>query len=161
MTATTTEIMDTAVRASIVVDATAERAFEVFTADIGSWWPPEHHIIGEVAGMTFEPFVGGNVIDHGVNGTECRWARVLAYEPPARLVISWDLNVRFEIETDAAKTSEIEIRFVEEEPGRTRVTVEHRHLDRHGEGWEQMRAAVGAPDGWGLGLSRLAVGLAA
>ena len=94
--------------------------------------------------MVFEPRVGGRVYDRGVDGSECRWARVLAYEPPDRFVISWDINTDWELETDLERTSEVEVRFVAEAPERTRVELEHRNLDRHGEGWEErMRDAVG------------------
>jgi uncharacterized protein YndB with AHSA1/START domain len=156
-TTPTTQTTDTAVRTSIVVDAPAARAFEVFTAQIGTWWPATHHILqAELAEMVFEPRAGGNIVDRGVDGSECRWARVLVYEPPTRVVFSWDISLAWQIETDPAKASEIEVRFVEEAPGRTRVLLEHRNLDRHGDGWEQMRSAVGAPNGWGLGLTRFA-----
>ncbi len=156
-----TQTTQTSVERSVVVDAPAERAFTVFTEGIGSWWTPEHHILqGELAEMVFEPRVGGHVIDRGVDGSECRWARVLVYEPPARVVISWDINVQWQLESDPDRTSEIEVRFVPEGPARTRVELEHRHLDRHGEGWEQMRDAVGSPDGWNVGLARLAARLA-
>ena len=152
----------TAVRATTVVDASAERAFEVFTSEIGTWWHPEHHILqAELAEMVFEPRVGGHIIDRGVDGSECRWARVLVYEPPSRVVITWDINLEWTLEHDPARTSEIEIRFVEEEPGRTRVLLEHRHLERHGGGWEQMRDAVGSPNGWDAGLGRFAAQAAA
>ena len=158
----TTQTTDTAVTTSIVVEAPADKAFEVFTADIGSWWPPEHHIIqAPLAGMVFEPRVGGNVYDKGTDGSECRWSRVLAYDPPSRVVISWDISLSWELETDPAKASEIEVRFTPEDDSRTRVTIEHRHLDRHGEGWQQMRDAVGAPNGWNSNLTRLAARLAA
>jgi uncharacterized protein YndB with AHSA1/START domain len=151
----------TAVQASIVVDTPVERAFEVFTAEIGTWWPPEHHILqSELADMVFEPHVGGHVFDRGADGTECRWARVLAYEPPTRFVISWDINLAWQIETDPACTSEIEVRFLEDGPDRTRVVLEHRHLERHGDGWEQMRDAVKSPGGWPLGLERFASAVA-
>jgi hypothetical protein len=100
--------------------------------------------------------VGGHVYDRGVDGSECRWARVLAFEPPERFVISWDINLRWELETDPERTSEIEVRFLAEAPDRTRVELEHRNLDRHGEGWEGMRGAVGSPNGWGAGLRRFA-----
>jgi uncharacterized protein YndB with AHSA1/START domain len=149
------------VTAEIVVDAPVERAFEVFTADIGSWWPAEHHILqSPLAKMVFEPRVGGHVYDVGTDGSECRWARVLAYEPPDRIVFSWDITLGWQIETDPANTSEVEVRFGADGPDRTRVQLEHRHLDRHGEGWEGMRDAVGAPEGWGLGMRRLAERLA-
>lgn len=147
----------TSVSSSILVRAPVERVFTVFTDDIGSWWPPEHHILqGELAKMVFEPRVGGHVYDVGADGSECRWARVLAYEPPHRVVFSWDIDLQWQVETDPAKTSEVEVRFVAEGPEATRVELEHRHLDRHGDGWEPMRDAVGSPDGWGVGLERLA-----
>jgi hypothetical protein len=106
--------------------------------------------------MVFEPRQGGHVYDRGVDGSECRWARVLTYDPPLRFVISWDINLQWELEKDPEKTSEIEVRFVAEGSDRTRVELEHRNLDRHGEGWGQMSAAVGSPDGWGVGLRRFA-----
>jgi uncharacterized protein YndB with AHSA1/START domain len=148
---------DTSVQSSIVVDAPVERAFSVFTEDIGTWWPPEHHILqAELAEMVFELREGGHVYDRGVDGSECRWARVLVYEPPNRLVISWDISLQWQLESDPQRASEVEVRFVPDGPSRTRVELEHRHLDRHGESWEQMRDAVGSPDGWGQGLGRFA-----
>jgi uncharacterized protein YndB with AHSA1/START domain len=151
-----TQIASTAVRCSIVVNAPIDRAFSVFTDDIGSWWPEEHHVLqAELAEMVFEPRQGGHVYDRGVDGSECRWARVLVYEPPARVVISWDISPQWQLESNPKRTSEVEIRFVAEAPDRTRVELEHRNLDRHGEGWQQMRDAVGSPGGWELGLSRL------
>jgi len=149
----TMQATETSVRTSIVVEAPIERAFSVFTEDIGSRWSPEHHILeAELAEMVFEPREGGHVYDRGVDGSVCRWARVLAYEPPHRVVISWDINTQWQLETDLERTSEVEVRFVAEASDRTRVELEHRNLDRHGQGWEQMRDAVGSPDGWPEGL---------
>ena len=153
----TTQIADTAVRTSIVVDASQQLAFDVFTQDMGGWWPPDHHILeGELAEMVFELREGGRIYDVGVDGSECQWARVLAFEPPERVVISWDITTHWKLETDPARTSEVEVRFVAEGPERTRVELEHRHLDRHGEGWQNMRGAVGSPGGWQGGLQRFA-----
>jgi uncharacterized protein YndB with AHSA1/START domain len=150
-----TDTQTTAVITSIVVDATPERAFEVFTEDMGSWWPKEHHIIeAPLSHMVFERREGGNVYDVGSDGSECRWARVLAYEPPNRIVFSWDISLQWQIETDPARASEVEVRFVPDGAARTRVELEHRHIDRHGEGWEGMRDAVGSEGGWGVGLQR-------
>jgi uncharacterized protein YndB with AHSA1/START domain len=148
---------DAPVTASIVVDTPLERAFTVFTDDIGSWWAPDHHILdGDLAEMIFEPRVGGHVYDRAVDGSECRWARVLAYEPPHRVVLSWDITLQWKLETDPSKTSEVEVRFIAEGPRRTRVELEHRGIERHGEGWEQMRDAVASPGGWPSGLRRYA-----
>ena len=153
---------DTSVTTSIEVDAPAERAFTVFTDGIESWWNPDHHIIeAPLAGMVFEPLVGGRIYDKGTDGSVCAWARVLAYEPPSRLVFSWDISLHWQIETDPARCSEVEVRFIPQGPDRTRVELEHRHLDRHGAGWESMRSAVSAADGWGSGLARFAAVLGA
>jgi uncharacterized protein YndB with AHSA1/START domain len=148
---------DTSVRTSIVVETPIERAFSVFTEGMASWWPEDHHILeADLAEMVFEPRVGGHIYDRGVDGSECRWARVLAYEPPSRLVFSWNVNLQWRLETDPAKASEVEVRFVAEDADRTRVELEHRKLERHGEGWEQMRDAVGSPGGWGRGMGLFA-----
>jgi uncharacterized protein YndB with AHSA1/START domain len=153
----TSQATDTAVQTSVVVSASQDHAFSVFTADIGSWWPPEHHILqGELAEMVFEPHVGGSVYDRATDGTECRWGHVLAYDPPRRFVITWNINLQWELEPDPAKVSEIEVSFVPQAPTETRVELTHRHLDRHGPGWEQMRDGVASPDGWGQGLARFA-----
>jgi uncharacterized protein YndB with AHSA1/START domain len=145
MTTATTTSVSTAVD----VDAPVEHAFDVFTTGIGTWWDPNHHILdAPLAEMVFEPSVGGNIIDRGTDGSECRWARVLTYDPPNRVVFSWDISTRWQIETDPARTSEVEVVFTAIADRRTRVVLTHRHLDRHGEGWEQMRDAVG--QGWNL-----------
>jgi uncharacterized protein YndB with AHSA1/START domain len=152
-----TPAAETSVRTEVVVEAPIERAFSVFTEDFGGFKPPEHNILGvELAETVFEPRVGGNIVDRGVDGSECRWARVLAYEPPNRVVFSWDLNQQWQIETDVEKTSEVEVRFVAEAPARTRVELEHRNLDRHGEGWEGIGEGVGGEGGWPLYLQRFA-----
>lgn len=139
----------TTVTTSIEVDAPIARAFHVFTAEIGTWWDDDKHILdAELAEMVFEPFVGGGIIDRGVDGSECRWARILAYDPPHRVCFSWDITTSWQIETDPSRASEVEIAFTPITPQRTSVVLTHRHLDRHGEGWEEMRAAVGR--GWNL-----------
>lgn len=156
-----TQTSETSVQSTIVVDAPIERAFTVFTDGMASWWPREHHILQvEVAEIVFEPREGGRIYDRGVDGSECHWARVLAYEPPTRVVFSWDISLQWQLEPDPQRTSEVEVRFVAEGANRTRVELEHRNLERHGEGWEQMRDAVASPDGWGLGLRNFAAGLA-
>jgi uncharacterized protein YndB with AHSA1/START domain len=150
----------TTVQESIVVEAPIERAFEVFTSEMESWWPPDHHILdAPLARMVVEPRVGGHIYDVGTDDSECRWARVLAFEPPTRLVFTWDINLQWQIETDHDKTSEIEVRFIPEGDSRTRVELEHRNLDRHGDGWENMRGAVGSPGGWARGMNRFAAAI--
>jgi uncharacterized protein YndB with AHSA1/START domain len=140
---------DTSVRTTVQVDVPIEQAFKVFTEGMGTWWNADHHIIEvPLKEMIFEPHVGGRIYDLGVDGSTCVWARVLAYEPSTRLVFSWDIGLDWKIETDLSKTSEVEVRFFEDGPASTRVELEHRNLDRHGDGWESMRAGVGSANGW-------------
>jgi uncharacterized protein YndB with AHSA1/START domain len=146
---------ETSVRTQIVVAAPIERAFRVFTEQFDRIKAREHNMLGvDIAETVFESRVGGHVYDRGVDGSQCRWARVLAYEPPHRLVISWDINPQWQIETDLDRTSEVEVRFVSESPERTRVELEHRNLERHGQGWDSMRAGVASENGWPLYLQR-------
>lgn len=145
----TTQMEATSVITAIDVQAPVDHAFRVFTEGIGSWWDPGHHILeAELAEMVFEPYVGGHIIDRGTDGSECRWSRVLVYDPPSRVCFSWDIGLNWQLEPDPAKASEIEVVFTAEGPALTRVVLTHRHLDRHGDGWESMRAAV--KEGWSL-----------
>ncbi len=158
----TTQAADTTVRTAVTVNTPIERAFDVFTQKMGTWWPETHHIIeGELAEMVFEPRVGGSIYDRTTDGNETRWARVLAYDPPNRLVFSWDISSQWQIETDPDKTSQVEVTFTADGPDRTHVVLEHSKLDAHGEGWEQHRDMVGAQDGWQLSLDAFAKAAAA
>jgi uncharacterized protein YndB with AHSA1/START domain len=154
MTSTTEE---TTVRHQIVVEVSAERAFRVFTEQLDQIKPREHNLLDvPVVATVFERHVGGSVFDRGEDGSECRWARVLAFEPPDRFVISWDISPQWQLETDTDRTSEVEVRFVAEGATRTRVELEHRHLDRHGPGWVSERDGVDGASGWPLYLQRFA-----
>lgn len=147
----------TTVRNTIVVNAPADRAFRVFTEGFGRFKPREHNLLRvEIAQTVFEPRVGGHIYDRGVDGSECRWARILAYEPPNRVVFSWDISPRWQVEADLTKSSEVEVRFIAETPQRTRVELEHRNLERHGDGWEGIRDGVANDHGWPLYLRRYA-----
>ena len=148
---------DTSVRSEIVVEASIDRAFEVFTQQFDRIKPREHNMLDvDIAESVFEPRPGGRVFDRGVDGSECQWARVLAYEPPERIVFTWDISPYWQIETNLDKASEVEVLFISETPERTRVELEHRNLDRHGEGWEGMREGVRSGNGWPLYLQRFA-----
>jgi uncharacterized protein YndB with AHSA1/START domain len=152
-----TQVQDTSVRTEIVVEAPLERAFTVFTEGFGRFKPPERNLLEvEIAQTIFEPRVGGYLYDRGVDGSECRWARVLAYLPPHRVVLSWDISPQWRLETDPEKTREWEVPFFSETPQRTRVELEHRNLQRHGERWEAEREGVAGEGGWPLYLQRFA-----
>ena len=152
---THTQVPSTTVRCAIVVEAPIEQAFRVFTEDFDRIKPREHNVLGvDIAETVFEPRVGGRIFDRGVDGSEFHWARVLAIEPPHRVVFSWDLNPQFQVESDLDRTSEVEVRFIAESAERTRVELEHRNLDRHGPGWEGERDAVASGGGWLLYLER-------
>jgi uncharacterized protein YndB with AHSA1/START domain len=152
-----TQAAQTSISTEVVVEAPIERAFRVFTEDFDRIKPREHNMLEvEIAETVFEAQEGGRIYDRGVDGSECQWARVLAYEPPDRVVFSWDISPQWQIESDLEKTSEVEVRFIAETPDRTRVVLEHRNLHRHGEGWEGEREAVGGEGGWPLYLERFA-----
>ena len=149
------------VRKQIVVEAPLDQAFTAFTERFGDFKPPEHNLLGApIAETVFEPRVGGHLYDRGVDGSVCRWARILAYEPPHRVVFSWDISPQWQLESDLDNTSEVEVRFVAEGAGRTRVELEHRHIDRHGPGWQSVSDGVEGDAGWPLYLDRFAALLA-
>jgi uncharacterized protein YndB with AHSA1/START domain len=107
-----------------------ERAFEVFTASMHTWWPSIYHIgQADMAAAVLEPHEGGRWYERGVDGTECEWGRVLVWEPPLRLVVTWQINGYWSYDPDPDHASEIEIRFTADGTD-TIVELEHRHLDR-------------------------------
>lgn len=154
---THTQVPVTTVRHSIVVQAPLEVAFRVFTEEFDRIKPREHNLLSaEIAETVFERRVGGYIYDRGVDGSECRWARVLWYEPPRRLVISWDISPSWQIEIDPDKTSEVEVLFAADGENRTRVRLEHRNLDRHGDDWRALRDGIAGDEGWTRYLRRFA-----
>lgn len=156
----TTQADQATVRREIVVSAPIERAFRVFTERFDQIKPREHNMLGvPIAESVFEPQAGGRVYDRGGDGSECVWGQVLAYEPPDRIVFTWDIGPTWQLETDPARRSEVELRFMAESDSRTRVELEHRYLDRHGDGWEGLAMGVGADDGWPMYLNRFAAAI--
>jgi uncharacterized protein YndB with AHSA1/START domain len=151
----TTQANPTSIRTDVVVDAPQDRAFRVFVEQFDQVKPREHNMLAvDIEESVFEARAGGRVYDRGVDGSECQWARVLAYEPPERLLFTWDISPHWQIESDLDRASEVEVRFIQESPDRTRVELEHRHLDRHGDGWEGLREGVAGDQGWPLYLGR-------
>lgn len=153
---------DLVVRRQVVVDAPLDRAFQLFVERFGDVKPKDHNLLASpIVETRFEPCVGGHIYDRAEDGSECHWARVLVYEPPERVVFSWDIGPTWQIEPDEANASEVEVRFVAEGDRRTRVELEHRHLDRHGPGWEAVRGGVGSSGGWTLYLENYVTVVAA
>jgi uncharacterized protein YndB with AHSA1/START domain len=145
------------VRKSVIVNIGVERAFELFVNRFDAFKPREHNLLPvPISETVFEPRVGGHIYDVGTDGSVCKWARVLAYEPPSRVVFSWDIGPTWQLETDPAKASEVEVRFIAEADTRTRVELEHRHLERHGRDWGALADGVDGDAGWPLYLSRYA-----
>ncbi|OBB33321.1 ATPase [Mycolicibacterium peregrinum] len=143
------------IRKSVVVGAAVERAFALFVDRFDAIKPREHNLLSvPIAQTVFEPRVGGKIYDIGTDGSRCEWARVLVYEPPTRVVFSWDIGPMWRIESDPDRTSEVEVRFIAEGGDRTRVELEHRHLERHGDGWQAVAGGVGGDAGWPLYLAR-------
>lgn len=145
------------VRRQIVVGAPIARAFAVFTERFGDFKPSEHNLLpAAIVQTVFEPKVGGHIYDCAADGTECRWARILAFEPPDRVLFSWDIGPQCELEPDPELSSEVEVRFVPETSDRTRLELDNRNLDRHGPGWLAVRNGVRGDAGWPLYLTRYA-----
>ena len=151
------EATTTTVRRSVTVQASPERAFEVFTAGFSSWWPIESHHIGETMAVevVIEPFAGGRWFERDADGHECEWGFVTAWEPPHRLLLAWHLTPEYAFDPDPAKATEVEVRFTARDDG-TLVELEHRGFEKHGEAGTAMREKVGADGGWGDLLARFA-----
>jgi uncharacterized protein YndB with AHSA1/START domain len=151
-------LQDPAVRRTITVKTTQKRAFEIFTADFDSWWPRSHHIgSSPMKHAIIEGRVGGRCYSEQADGTDCPWGEITAWEPPRRFVMAWKITAAWQYEPDAARSSEVEVRFTTEPGGSTRVDVEHRNFERMGPGWEKMRDGVSAEGGWGSLLASFAV----
>jgi uncharacterized protein YndB with AHSA1/START domain len=143
------------VRKQIVVEATRERAFRVFTDGIDRWWPREHHIgKSPLERAVIEPRAGGRWYSVCQDGTECDIGKVLTWDPPGRLVLAWQITAEWQY--DPSFTTEVEVVFTPEGPRRTRVDLEHRHLERYGAAAPELRKAFDSREGWGVTLEKFA-----
>jgi uncharacterized protein YndB with AHSA1/START domain len=141
---------------TVTVSVPIERAFQVFTASFNTWWPAQYHIGQvEIAEAILEPREGGRWYERGVDGSECDWGRVLAWEPPHRLVVTWQINGQWQFDPDPEHASEIEVRFAAAGPEQTTVELEHRLLDRLVDG-QQLRDGITGGGGWGAILELFA-----
>lgn len=137
------------VKRTLRVNVPIDFAFRMLTQKMGTWWPATHHI-GKTAftEIVVEPHAGGRWFERDIVGAECDWGRVLVWEPPKQVVLSWHLQGDFHYDPDMSRASEVSFEFFSEGPEATRVEFEHRSLERHGEGWQNLRASVDSPGGW-------------
>lgn len=150
MSSAVNSLSDAPVRKSITVKASAERAFEVFTAEFDSWWPRSHHIgKAPLKKAVIDGRVGGRCYNEQTDGTDCEWGEITVWEPPKRFVMAWKINAQWQYEPDSSKASEVEVRFTAASDGFTRVDLEHRHFERMGVDGAAMRSGVDSPGGWG------------
>lgn len=147
-------------RKTLHVEVPIETAFRVFTDRMGAWWPASHHV-GNMAfkNILIDHRTGGRWYEINAKGEECIWGTVVAWEAPRQVVLSWHLQPDWTFSPDLARASEVALEFIAEGPERTRVEFEHRHLERHGAGWEKLREQVGSEGGWPAILA-LYVGMA-
>ena len=137
------------VRKEVVVEASAEKAFRVFTDGINTWWPRGHHIgSSPLKRAIIEPREGGRWYSESEDGTECDTGKVLVWDPPRRLVMTWQITAAWKF--DEAFITEVEVIFTADGPKRTKVALEHRNLERYGAVAAAVRSQIGADSGWGL-----------
>lgn len=144
------------VRKVVNVQAPQSVAWRVFTEKMGTWWPLANYKIGNAKAVdaVVEPFVGGRWYERGEDGSTCDWGEVLSWEPPSRLVLSWDIDANWKY--DANLKTEIELRFIAQGNNTTRVELEHRYLDRYGDRRDQMRDIFETGGDWGKVLQMFA-----
>jgi len=145
------------VRKSLRVRSNAERAFRVFTQEMDSWWPRTHHIGNSpMKSVVVEPRTGGSIYTNQEDGTICRWGSVVAWEPPYRFVMAWQIDPTWKFEPYLSKCSEVELLFTPSDDGTTLVELEHRGLHKHGAGASKMREQINSAGGWGSLLALFA-----
>jgi uncharacterized protein YndB with AHSA1/START domain len=148
------QIKPAPVRKSLHVMAPPDRAFRVFTAGMARWWRPEHHIAPTpFVDIILEPRVGGRWFEKDKDGAECEWGKVLAWEPPHRLILAWQLDGDWKYDPDFV--TELDMRFTPESGG-TRVELEHRDLEKYGEKAAAVRASLDTIEGWNGALAQFA-----
>lgn len=158
MTTPHSAIRPAPIRRTLEVAVSPERAFQVFTAGMGRWWPKDKSIgTSPPAAVVMEPFAGGRWFERGENGSECMWGKVLAWEPPGRLLLAWQINADWRY--DETFETEVEVLFQDLGPNLTRVAFEHRKLEAFGEKAEAMREMFELPGAWDGVLEAYAKGL--
>ena len=146
-----TQIRPAPVRKSILVNASPEMAFDVFSVGMGRWWPKSHKLgEAELDTQIIEPKEGGRWFQRNLDGSTCEIGRVAAWDPPSRVLLIWQLNAQWEF--DRSLETEVEVTFTPEASG-TRVELEHRNLERLGDTAEGFREAIDSSGGWGALLA--------
>jgi uncharacterized protein YndB with AHSA1/START domain len=141
------QIRPAPVRKSITVKADAAHAFAVFTGRIGNWWPHTHTIgTSPQKAIVLEPREGGRWYEIGADGSQCNWGKVLAWEPPTRVLLAWQINADWKYDPDLI--TEVEVTFTSLGRDLTRVDLEHRNLERFGDKVETVRTAIDSEGGW-------------
>lgn len=139
----------TEVRVEVVVLASIEKTFKTFTERCQNWWPKEYKLgKAERRNIVVEPRVDGRWYETGADGSECLWGKVLAWDPPGHIAFSWQIKPDFTPEPNPEKASRVDIRFRENGPASTTITLVHSDFERHGEGWKAMRESVAREGGW-------------
>lgn len=136
------------IQRTVTVPVPVDRAFTVFTERFNTWWPPAYHIGSvDMSEAVLEQKEGGRWYERGVDGSECDWGVVLTWEPPTRLVVTWQINGQWKYDPDPAHASEIEVRFAADGPQQTVVELEHRYLERLAD-YRELLGAIGGEGGW-------------
>ena len=149
-----------AIHGTVTVNAPIERAFRIFTESFTTWWPADYHIgEADMAEAIIEPREGGRWYERGVDGSECDWGHVLVWQPPHRLVVTWQINGQWQYDPDPEHASEIEVRFTPEGSDQTTVTLEHRLLHKL-VGGEAIRDSISGGGGWSAVLAPYAKAVA-
>lgn len=148
-------VKDLLVRKSLIVNAPQEHVFETFTRNLDTWWPRSHHIGGkEPFTAILEPHPGGRWLERADDGSECQWGHVIAWEPPRRVLLAWDINTDWQYQHGLG--TEVEVQFLREGPEKTRVILEHCKLERYGDKAETMRTMFEGEGAWVMTLQALA-----
>jgi uncharacterized protein YndB with AHSA1/START domain len=143
------------VRKQVIIEASAEHCFRVFTDGVGTWWPKQHHIgTSPLKLAVIEPRAGGRWYAISEDASECDTGKVLVWDPPRRLVLAWQITADWTFDPDFV--TEVEVTFTPDGPTRTVVVLEHRDLERFGERAEELRNGVDAEGGWGAILGSYA-----
>ena len=147
---------------SRMVEATPERAFAVFVDEFGKWWPAKYSLAGDnLAEILIEPKMNGRAIERSKDGGETQWGTVLSFFRPSHMVLAWQISPDRQVIDNEASASRVDVRFVEQEPGKTEVVLVHRDFPRHGTGWEKYRHKMSVKEGgWPLLMDRYAKAVA-